>query len=61
MAETDDGEIMAVSHVNYPVYGLQFHPEQHLRCSNFFLPIFNELVQKAKAPLPFNVQVASIN
>lgn len=24
---TDDGEIMAVSHREYPVYGLQFHPE----------------------------------
>jgi anthranilate synthase component 2 len=23
----DDGEIMAVQHRNYPVYGLQFHPE----------------------------------
>ena len=26
-AETDDGEIMAVMHSEYPVYGLQFHPE----------------------------------
>ena len=26
-AKTSDGEIMAVEHVNYPVYGLQFHPE----------------------------------
>ena len=27
LATTDDGEIMAVAHKEYEVYGLQFHPE----------------------------------
>ena len=27
IARADDGEVMAVQHREYPVYGLQFHPE----------------------------------
>ena len=30
VAETEDGEIMAVRHIKYDIYGLQFHPESIL-------------------------------
>jgi anthranilate synthase component 2 len=47
IAEDDEGEVMAVKHRNYDVYGVQFHPESILTDSGHtmienFLKIGNE-------------------
>lgn len=43
-ARTNDGEIMAVKHEKYPVFGLQFHPESILTdCGKKMLENFLEI------------------
>lgn len=46
-AETADGEIMAVEHTEYPVCGLQFHPESVLTPDGFkIIRNFTEVYKK---------------
>ena len=48
IAESDDGEIMALRHREFPVYGLQFHPESVLtRDGKKILARFLALAPKA--------------
>ncbi|WP_223669198.1 anthranilate synthase component II [Kangiella shandongensis] len=45
-AESADQEVMAVSHIEYPIYGLQFHPESIMtRNGSKILANFIELSQ----------------
>ncbi len=46
VAETKDGEIMAVRHIKYDIYGLQFHPESVLTPEG--TKILNNFVRIAK-------------
>ena len=49
-AKAPDGIIESIhlDDENQWVFGVQFHPEQLLRCSNDFLPIFSEFISQAK-------------
>lgn len=46
-AETKDGEVMAVMHREYPIYGVQFHPESILTPDGKII-LSNFLMQASK-------------
>ncbi|MGN1089367.1 MAG: bifunctional anthranilate synthase component II/anthranilate phosphoribosyltransferase [Huintestinicola sp.] len=65
IAETDDGEIMAVKHREYDIYGVQFHPESILAemgtniISNFLTKVVGIKSAEANAPaLPVEQRTA---
>ena len=48
---SEDDKIIEAIHLkddNQWIFAVQFHPEQHIRCDNYFLPIFKELIRQAK-------------
>lgn len=48
-ARTEDGAVMGISHVQYPIYGIQFHPEAVLtEYGHELLDNFHQICQKWK-------------
>ncbi len=53
-AETEEGEIMGIRHTEYPVEGIQFHPESVLTPNGKrILKSFLEIIQKKSEPNHF--------
>ncbi len=46
IAESEDGEIMAIKHREYPVFGVQFHPESVL--SEYGMPLLRNFLNISK-------------
>ncbi|HWE64919.1 MAG TPA: aminodeoxychorismate/anthranilate synthase component II [Chloroflexota bacterium] len=52
-ARTSDGTIMGLAHRDYPIYGVQFHPESILTASGkTLLRGFLDVVERHRAPVP---------
>ena len=48
---SEEDKIIEAIHLkddNQWIFSVQFHPEKHIRCDNYFLPIFKELIRQAK-------------
>ena len=48
-AETDEGEIMGIKHRDYPIWGVQFHPESILTENG--RTILKNFLKLGKAPI----------